>query len=60
MEIDNINYKIYIISQILDLFDAKLYKYFPTKRLRETKRKLNDKLVDLFVYNVDTTNTPPL
>lgn len=50
---NNIDNKIYVISQTLDLFDAKIYKYFPTKRLISTKKKLYHKLFNLYVYGID-------
>jgi hypothetical protein len=47
---NKINEKIYIIGQILDILDGKLYKYFPSKRLIKTKQKLNDRLFELYIY----------
>jgi hypothetical protein len=49
----NIDNKIFIISQILDLLERKLYKYFPNKRLNITKKKLNDQLFNLYIYGCE-------
>jgi hypothetical protein len=46
----SIENKIFIISNILDILDKKLYKYFPSKRLLHTKKKLNEKLFNLYIY----------
>lgn len=51
--IDNVSIenKIDIISNILDLFDQKIYKFFPTKRLERTKRRLSKTLFNLYLYD---------
>ena len=49
----NIEHKIFIVSQILDLFESKIYKFFPTKKLINIKKKLNYKLFNLYVYGCE-------
>jgi flagellar motor switch protein FliG len=50
----SIENKIFIISNILDILDRKLYKFFPSKKLLDTKKKLNEKLFNLYIYGSDS------